>query len=413
MQTTLEPEVTEAKPVKTSPALRVYMMDLLPTVPYYTGTLCGSLNNFDDVKVTVGSPRYYLDPDFFVRQKVSRDQVLLDLALAFRKAPVALRRGFKVLEYFSNLSILALRLVWSRPDVLHVQFLPTVKMNLPFELWFLKMAHSFGIKVVYTVHNVLPQDTGDRYRAAYQSIYSLVDRLICHDQTAADRLINEFDVRRDRISIIAHGPLLNAPPVSPSEARKRLGLPADKTVVLWQGIIRPYKGIAFLLDAWKQVQLKCGKAVLVVVGNGSEEILESIRQSVKSLGLQSSVVLDFRFVSVAELNDYFAAADILTYPYKEITTSGALMTGIGQGKAIIATNQPVFRQVLQDRINARIIEYGAVDDLSEGLLELIENPDLRSRLGEQARRSYDSGPNWGDIAAQTCACYHAAVGERI
>jgi glycosyltransferase involved in cell wall biosynthesis len=389
------------------------MMDLLPTVPYYTGSLCASLNGFANVKVTLGSPRYYLDPDFFRRQKLKRDGVLFDVVSSFRRAPAALRRSLKVVEYFSNLSILSLRLAASAPEVLHVQFLPTVKLGLPIEMWFLKLIHSFGIKIVYTVHNVLPQDTGDTHRAAYRSVYHLADRLVCHDQSAAERLIREFQVTPGRISIIPHGPLLDSSPATPLEARTRLRLPADRPVVLWQGIVRPYKGVSFLLDAWKQVQSKCARAVLAVVGNGDQEMLGSIRENVDSLGIQSSVRLDFRFVSVAELNDYYAAADVLVYPYREITTSGALMTGIRHGKPIVATNQPVFRQILRDGENARIVEYGDVRALSECLVELINSPELRSRLGEQARRSYASGPNWRDIAVKTRACYEAALEEPV
>jgi glycosyltransferase involved in cell wall biosynthesis len=282
---------------------------------------------------------------------------------------------------------------------------------LPIEVWFLRLARSLRIKIVYTVHNVLPQDTGDKHRAAYRSIYRLADRLICHDQDAADRIMREFQVTPERISIIPHGPLLESPPANPLKARERLGLPTDRAVVLWQGIVRPYKGVSFLLDAWKVVQSYGDKAVLAVVGNGDDEILRSIRENVDSLGLRSSVKLDFRFVAVDELNDYYAAADVLVYPYREITTSGALMTGIGHGKAIIATRQPAFRHVLQDGQNALMVDYGNTRELADGLIRLISEPELRERLGVEARKSYVKGPQWSDIAMQTLSCYKVTMKE--
>ena len=70
--------------------------------------------------------------------------------------------------------------------------------------------------------------------------------------------------------MIAHGPLLTAAPPSAVEAgtpvRRRLGIGPEVCLVLWQGILRPYKGVDFLLDAWQQVQAR--SACLAIVGGG-------------------------------------------------------------------------------------------------------------------------------------------------
>jgi glycosyltransferase involved in cell wall biosynthesis len=390
--------------------IHVYMMDMLPTVPYYTGSLSASLNNIDGLRVSIGCVTYYLDRDLFHRERLVTDPALLDLVSRLRTAPAAMRRALKLIEYLTNLAALVPRFLVSRPDVIHVQFLPTVKFGLPVELWFLQIARRLGIKVVYTVHNVLPQDTGERHRAKYQRIYQLADRLICHDAGARDRLIHEFRVSASRISVIAHGPLLESGPTASIESfLKKMGIPANRRLVLWQGILRPYKGVSFLLNAWKQVQSKGVRATLMIVGNGEEEMTGAIRSEVARLGIESSVVLDFRFVSIAELSEYYSAADVLAYPYREITTSGALMTGIGYGKAIVATRQPAFRQVLREGESALMVEYGDVEDLAHKLTQLIEDPQLRVRLGEQARKSYVNGPQWPDIAKQTLDCYRATL----
>ncbi len=400
-------EIAQAAPEAANDrAVRVYMMDLLPTVPYYTGSLCVALNHVEKVRVNVGCVKYHLDRDFFERQELRIDPALLDVASRLNAAPVALRRSLKLVEYLVNLTSLLIRLTISRPDIVHVQFLPMVKFGVGIELWFLQIVRKLGIKVVYTVHNVLPQDTGDRHRARYRHIYRLADRLICHDECARDRLVQEFDVSPERISIIAHGPLLNSGEANSSkEARNRLGISTGDCLVLWQGILRPYKGVSFLLEAWRLLQSKCVLARLAIVGNGDAEIVQEVRDEVASLGIQSSVHLDFRFVSVTELTDYYNAADVVVYPYREITTSGALMTGIGYGKAIVATRQPAFRQILRDGDNALMVDYGDVEELAERLRRLVDDPGLRTRLGDQARKSFVNGPQWPDIAEQTLACY--------
>jgi glycosyltransferase involved in cell wall biosynthesis len=386
-------------------------MDLLPTVPYYTGALCASLHSVGALEVKVGCVRYYLDRDFFDRLDLITDPVLLDVNSRFGRMPAAARRVLKLGEYFLNLSALLARFTYSRPDVLHVQFLPTVKFGAPVELWFIQAVRRLGCRVVYTVHNVLPQDTGDRCRARYRRLYQLVDRLICHDECARDRLVDEFHVDAERISIIPHGPLLEPQSVTTAaQARSRLQLSPDEPLVLWQGILRPYKGVSFLLEAWQRIQSRGGHARLAVVGNGDQEMISEVRAQVAALEIESSVRLDLRFVSVEELADYYTAADVLVYPYREITTSGALMTGINYGKAIVATHQPAFQQILREGENALMVDYGDVEGLAGRIERLIGDPSLRARLGDRARISGENAVQWPEIAEKTLTCYQALAG---
>ncbi|MGH9592916.1 MAG: glycosyltransferase, partial [Bryobacteraceae bacterium] len=340
------------------------------------------------------------------------DPVLLDVSSRFSGLPASARRGLKLGEYFLNLSALLARFCLSRPDVLHVQFLPTVKFGAPVELWFIQVVRRLGCGVVYTVHNVLPQDTGDRCREQYRRLYRLVDRLICHDECARDRLVNEFQVDAERISVIPHGPLLQPQSATTAaNARAKLQLQPDEPLVLWQGILRPYKGVSFLLEAWQRIKSRGGRGHLAVVGNGDLEMINEVRAQVTALKIESSVRLDLRFVSVEELADYYTAADVLVYPYREITTSGALMTGINYGKAIVATHQPAFQQVLREGENALMVDYGDVEGLAGRIERLIDDPTLRARLGDRARISGANAVQWPEIAEKTLACYQALAGR--
>jgi glycosyltransferase involved in cell wall biosynthesis len=390
------------------------MLDLLPTVPYYTGYLCAALKGQEQVRVNMGCPTYRLDRCFFQRQKLRKDSALLDAVFRFRTLPARLRRSLKVIEYLTNMGVLLLRFGFSKPDVLHVQFLPMVKFGVAIEIWFLRMVRARGTRIVYTVHNVLPQDSGEKHRSTFRKIYHSSDRLICHDDSAKSRLVREFEVAEERISVIPHGPLHEPSSAAGGERlRQKLGLGPDECMVLCQGILRHYKGVPFLLQAWGRLSPPKGRARLAIVGNGDASIVKEIRDEVESLGLRDSILLDFRFVSVEEMADYGSAADVLVYPYREITSSGALMTGIRYGRAIVATDQPVFREILRPGENALIVQYGDVEGLASELSRLINDASLRRNLGDQAHKTALSGPQWPAIAHDTVACYRAAMlGER-
>jgi glycosyltransferase involved in cell wall biosynthesis len=290
--------------------------------------------------------------------------------------------------------------------VVHVQFLALAKTRLPFELWFLHLAKLSGISIVYTVHNVLPHDSGDRYRERFKRIYSMADHLICHDPSARDRLVAEFDIEPRRITVIPHGPLFGVKRDA-LESRRRLKLSQDQLVVLWQGIMRPYKGLDVLIDAWRRLQIQGVNATLVIAGFGEPSMVQQVRELVASLPNPESVRLDLRFIDVDELETYYSAADILVYPYRDVTTSGALMTGIGHAKPIVASDLPAFRELLSHNHNALLVRSGDADELAASLRLLIDSPELRHLLGRNIGKN-TTNPTWDSIAAQTVGVYETA-----
>jgi glycosyltransferase involved in cell wall biosynthesis len=387
--------------------LRVYMMDLWSFIPYYMARLCGALPA-QDVDVTMGTVHYHLDRKYFQKASVPPDRFLIDAGGGI-SSPIA-RRLVKSCEYLINLAILGIRLRFVRPDILHVQYLPFLERGWGFELWLVRWARSLGIRVVYTVHNVTRQDAPDRGRPLFRRAYRLADTLICHGEAARTELIRDFAVEDCKIWVIPHGPLFDdAVSVSPQEARSVLHLPLDQTIVLCLGVISEYKGIPFLLEAWKVIQKASLPAKLVIAGTGSPSVLLEIREQVAKDGLARSVDLRLQFIPVEQMPLFFQAADILVYPYKAGTTSGALLTGLNYGKAVVATRLPFFQEYLKDGDNALLTDYGAVESLASALRTLIQQPQERARLSASLQSKSFQGREWEEIAHRTRECYQATM----
>ena len=386
------------------------MMDLWSIVPYYDAYLCQALRS-ENVSVHLGAITYYLDPGCFAMRGLKNDPGLLDIAGRF-KLPGLLRKLLKFVESGINATALMLRFPFSRPDVIHVQYLPMLALHLPFDFWFLRYCRWLGCKLVCTVHDLLPSDTGEKHKEIFLKLYKMMDALICHSEPVKEELIRQFQLSPDRIHVIPHGPFFYDFPLAPAgEARRKL--PAgDECLVLWQGIIRPYKGVDFLLDAWKLVQQAGVRARLLIAGTGDSSLLASIQEKVKSLGMGESVDLRFEFAPSEEMLSYYQAADIVVYPYKTVTTSGALMTGVTQGKAIVATSLPPFQELLQDGKNALLCDYGDASQLAAALLRLIHDPSLRRQLAAEAAALNLGEQMWRQIARQTVECYTAILADK-
>lgn len=111
--------------------------------------------------------------------------------------------------------------------------------------------------------------------------------------------------------------------VERSEACVRLGLDPANRYVLFFGLIRDYKGLDLLLDAWAQLR-RAGRTEgrrLIVAGEfytAREPYLNRIADN----GLQDEVLLHDRFIPDDDVKYYFSAADFLVQPYKTATQSG-------------------------------------------------------------------------------------------
>lgn len=379
------------------------MLDLWATVPYYTAYLSKALLT-ENIDLTVSSITYYLDRSCFSSRGIKVDPGLLDMVGKFR-LPRLPRRILKLCESILNLSALAIRFMVAPPDVIHVQYLPMLKSRLPLDFWFLKFCRSRGSKIVLTVHDLLPHDTAEVHKQIFESLYHFVDRIICHSDHIETRLRDEFAVSDEKIDVIPHGPFFYDLPQTNSDGiRQTFGVEAGRVLVLWQGIIFPYKGIDLLLKAWQEVEANDGNACLVIAGTGAPELLDQIRCQVVELGLKR-VHLHFRFITPQELVALYRAADIVVYPYRAITTSGALATGLALGKSIVASDLPVFRELLKNRENALLANPNDSHVLSSAILGLIQDQVLRETLAAKVKEMRFGDSSWHSIARKTIIVY--------
>ncbi len=390
---------------------RVFMMDLWATVPYYTAYLSKALLA-EGVAVQVGSITYYLDTTCFSSRGIQLDPGMINVVGRF-DMPQVPRRIFKLLEAMLNLLGLCVRFGVRPPEIVHVQYLPMLRWRVPVDRWFLNFCRWRGSKVVLTVHDLLPHDTAKAYQQTFHRLYAMMDAIICHSDHIKKRLNDEFDVNEEKVSVIPHGPFFYDLPETKNVTMARtFGVEEGMTLVLWQGILFPYKGVDLLLDAWQKVEAANDSACLVIAGTGPEELLDSIRNQVERLMLKR-VKLHFRFISTEELVGLYRQADVVVYPYRAITTSGALATGLALGKTILASDLEVFRELLTHEENALLVDPTNTDALAAALMRMVEDRELRESLACKVKAMQFGDESWLAIAKKTERAYRNVLGRTV
>jgi glycosyltransferase involved in cell wall biosynthesis len=186
--------------------------------------------------------------------------------------------------------------------------------------------------------------------------------------------------------------------------RSALGLAPDSRTVIYVGRLIPEKGIAWLLEAWRDVLREAEACHLLVVGDGPDE--PRLRALTHRLGVTGAVsFLGYQ----ANVDPVLSIADILVLPSRSEGMSNALLEGMSHGLAVVATDVPGNRAVVEHGRDGVLVAYGDRPALKEALLSLLNDSDLRVRLGRAARQKSESAFSMRAVANTYCAVYRDLV----
>jgi glycosyltransferase involved in cell wall biosynthesis len=278
-------------------------------------------------------------------------------------------------------------------DVVHFQWL-TIQ---PIDVRLLPRSRP----VVLTAHDVMPREPRRGQIAAQRALYERVDAVVVHSEHGRDRLVAELGVAAQKVHVIPHGAFGHLTQVTgerplPPQLAKVAG-----PVVLCFGLMRPYKGLDVLIEAWRQLGDQPG-AELWIVGRA--------RMDTTALRAASPPTVRWidRFVDDAELAAYFRRADLVVLPYREIDQSGVLFTALAFDAPLLVSAVGGFPEVAALGA-AALSEPGNPVALAAGLRRLLDDPGERAQLAAGARRAAAGQYSWDAIAARHLELYASLV----
>jgi glycosyltransferase involved in cell wall biosynthesis len=278
-------------------------------------------------------------------------------------------------------------------DIVHFQWL-TVQ---PLDVHLLPRG---GPPLVLTAHDVLPREPRAGQLRAQRRLYERADAVVVHSEHGAGRLRGELGVDPAKVRVIPHGAFTHlaeqpaARPLPPELAT------VEKPVVLCFGLLRPYKGIDVLLEAWRGIE----GAELWIVG------LPKLDVAPLRAAAGPNVRFVSRFVADDEIPAFFQRADLVVLPYREIDQSGVLFTALAFGAPLLLTAVGGFPEVAATGA-ARLVPPGDPDALRAELTALLADPDARESLATAARAAAAGPYAWDAIAARHLALYRELAGR--
>lgn len=208
-------------------------------------------------------------------------------------------------------------------------------------------------KVIVVVDNIIPHEKrfGDNFLSKY--FVNSVDGFVAMSKSVYDDLIL-FDAKK---CILGVHPLYDNFGKSKSKlkAKSVLNLNAETSYMLFFGIIRKYKGLDVLLEAFADVKKKCKNLKLIVAGEFYEDD-KPYMDLITKHKLKDDVVLSTHFVPDDEVVNYFCAADIIVQPYKHATQSGVTQIAYHFDKPMLVTDVGGLKEIVPHNIVGYVCE---------------------------------------------------------
>jgi glycosyltransferase involved in cell wall biosynthesis len=256
---------------------------------------------------------------------------------------------------------------------------------------------------VVTIHNVDPRKLPFGAFRVDSGVAQRVDAIVVHSSHGVEELSERLAIPRDRIHVIPHGTfdyLTDLPderPLPPELAE------VEGPVVMFFGLIRDYKGVDVLLEAFAEVETE---AELWVVGESWFPLEE-----LEAIAARSPHRVRFvsRWITETEIPAYFRRADLMVLPFRQHAPSGVLHTALAFGKPLILSRLGGFIDVGEEHGAARLVPPEDPAALAEAIDSLLRDPAERERLGAGAARAGREDYSWSAVAERTLALYEALV----
>ncbi|AJR24937.1 MULTISPECIES: glycosyltransferase family 4 protein [Sphingobium] len=379
--------------------MKVAMCDPSLFTGRYDDSLCAAMAA-EGVEVTLlGRPMretdaivpqgYRYEPRFFRRSETLRQRIGEGRAFRLLKAA----------EYGLSCALGDLTPL-ARADVAHMQWLPLA----PADRIMLRRLKG-RTALVHTVHNAdaYHADAGVQGRG-YRGLLDMFDALIVHGGTTRTALERQ-GIDPKRIHVTPHPPMRLA-----TAGTEDLAQVPDAVLprLLFFGTIRPYKGVDLLLQACLSLWSAGHRFELVLAGKPFMDIAPLL-DSVHAAGFGERLIADLAFLTEQRLDAHMAKADILVFPYRHIDSSGAFLSALHHGKAMVTSDAGMFAG-LPEEVAVRT-PAGNAPALAQALLPLVESAAIRQALGARARTYGDSMGNWKDMALATIAIYRSVTGK--
>ncbi len=251
--------------------------------------------------------------------------------------------------------------------------------------------------IVFICHNVFPHERFPMDRFLTRLALRYGGHYIVHARDEAEELRK---IKKNPDYVVTPHPTYNAfrfEGMSQAQAREQLQISPEERILLFFGYVREYKGLKYLMRAMPEIFREDEKVRLWVVGEfGADR--EEYRRLIHELGIRNRIRVVDTYTPDREVEQYFAAADLVVLPYTSATQSGIVQIAYGFTKPVIVTNVGGLPDVVEDGRTGYVVRPESPEAIAEAVLRFFRENQARRMEKNIEEESYRfSWERMGDV----------------
>jgi glycosyltransferase involved in cell wall biosynthesis len=287
---------------------------------------------------------------------------------------------FELVKFFHEIS----------PDLIHFN----TEFNHHYLLTLLKTKYPF----VCTIHDPILHSDENIFKETLKRtiFFKFIKNFIILNEYQKERFIKQYRLQKKNVFISS----LSIYEYLNESSHFQINAIAKNTKmnILFFGRVNKYKGINYLLDAFRILVKKYPECNLVIAGKGNINL---------RIDLSEKVTFINRFIPNDELCRLIVESQFVVCPYTDATQSGVIMTAFAFAKPVIATNVGGLNEFVEDGTTGLLIEPRDANILEKAIEKMVSNPELIINMRKKIQDKYiDGDHSWGKIAKLTIDIYN-------
>ena len=243
-----------------------------------------------------------------------------------------------------------------------------------------------NIKILFVCHNVFPHERFPLDRLLAKMVLRKGDSYIVQSKMDAEDLHTIVDRPIYKQTVHPTYNVFKLENISKEEARKRLDIKPEKKILLFFGFVREYKGLKYLIQAMPEVVRLVEGIELLIAGDfaGAEE-KQRYLNLILECGIQEHVKIYDGYIPDKEVENFFAACNLVVLPYISATQSGIVQIAFGFEKPVVVTDVGGLPDVVENGKTGYVVETENSARLAEAIVDYF-NRDMEKEFTENVRQ---------------------------
>ena len=257
-----------------------------------------------------------------------------------------------------------------------------------------------GVKVISVLHNVKPHEKriGDKQLSRY--FLKQNDAFVVMSKAVRDDLLS---IIPDAKYILHPFPIYSqfGNAIDKEEVRKKLNIPLDKKVLLFFGLIRDYKGLDLVIDAFD----KLNDEYYLVIAGESYGKFDGYRAQVDRNRNKDRIMQHIKYIADDEVTCFISAADLNVLPYKTATQSAVVALAYQFDSPVLVTDVGGLKDMVEPYGTGVVVDAPEASLITKGITKFFDE-DLQESCKKNIRQ-FKKDYSWNNLAKAVEDLYHS------